>query len=145
MFSLIQPVERGRNKPGFSIAELLIVILALAVVAAILLPKMMGSNTRAKETDLRDDLKMLRNAVDAFHADTGQYPAALGDLAETDVTKVRVSGGDIVAKADWYGPYVESVPYDPVSGGAFRYVDSTGKVSCATSGPSIDGSRYSSW
>jgi type II secretion system protein G len=145
MFSLIQPVERGRNKPGFSLVDLLLVVLALAVVAGILLPKMMGSNTRAKETDLRDDLKMLRNAIDAFHADTGQYPAALGDLAETDVTKVRVAGGEIVAKADWHGPYVESVPNDPVSGGAFRYVDSTGKVSCATSGPALNGGEYSSW
>lgn len=145
MFSLIEPSRAENRKPGISILELLIVVVALAVVAGILLPKLMGSNTQAKETDLRSDLKMLRNAIDAFHTDTGQYPATLQDLAETGVAQVRVAGGEAVVKEDWHGPYVEAVPKDAVSGGAFRYIDGTGKVFSPTSGASLDGSEYSSW
>lgn len=145
MYSLIAPAERDRSHSRFSILELLIVVVALAVLAAILLPRLMDSSTRTKELDLRADLQMLRDAVDAFQADTGDYPATLADLAETDVTKVRVSGDAAVNTADWHGPYLQSVPKDPVGGGAYRYVDSTGEVSSSTSGLSLNGTEYSSW
>lgn len=145
MYSLKEHKEHGQDKPTFSIVELLVVVVALAVVSAVLLPKMMCSNTRGKEIALRSDLKMLRGAIQAFYVDTGHYPCALRDLAETDVTQVRVSGGRKVPKADWYGPYIETVPNDPVCGGGFRYLQTTGKVSSATSGPALDGTEYCSW
>lgn len=145
MYSLTEPGEESRSKPAFTIIELLAVVVALAVLSAVLLPKLMDSSTRSKEIELKSNLKMLRNAIGAFHVDTGRYPRHLRDLAETDVTKVMVSGGERVVKKDWYGPYVESVPHDPVSGGPFRYDDQTGKVCSGTSGPALDGSEYSSW
>lgn len=145
MFSLIEAARRDRQRPGFSIIDLLIVVVALAVLAAILLPKLMDSSTKGKEAALRDDLRMLRNAIDAFHVDTGHYPAALADLAETDVTQVEISSGATVAKADWHGPYVEAVPNDPISGGSYSYEDATGKVLSSTSGRALNGTEYSRW
>ncbi len=145
MYSLVEHVEKSRGKPAFTMAELLAAVVGLAILSSILLPKLMSSNTRAKEIELKSDLITLRTAIQAFRADTGHYPFRLQDLAETDVTRVRVASGRKVDKETWQGPYLESIPHDPVSGGWFRYVPKTGKVSSATSGPALDGTQYSSW
>lgn len=145
MYSLIGRAGNRRVKPAFTIAELLVVVLALAVVSSIVLPRLLSSSTRAKEIELKADLGMLRGAIEAFRSDTGHFPRTLGDLSATDATQVRLADGAVVGRDDWRGPYVEDVPRDPVCGGEFRYEAAAGKVSSATSGPALDGSQYSTW
>ena len=84
MYSLIGMAARRRNKLGFTLVELLVVIVVLAVLAAIVLPKFMNSSVRSKESALKSDLKLMRNAVSLFQADTGKYPSTLADLARSD-------------------------------------------------------------
>lgn len=142
MFSL---VEKIRNKRGFTLVELLVVIVVLAVLAAIVLPKFMNSSNRSKESALKSDLKLVRNAVSLFQADTGNYPATLADLSESTVANVKVAGGAAVKAADWHGPYLESVPTDPVSGSALTFDAATGKVTSSASGNGLDATAYSTW
>jgi len=145
MYQLLTGSRRKRGRFGFTLVELLVVIVVLAVLAAIVLPKFMNSSTRSKESALKSDLKLLRNAVSLFQADTGKLPNGLSDLSETDKTKVKVAGGTVVNAADWHGPYIETVPTDPVSGAAFTYDSTTGKVTSSASGNGLDGSAYSGW
>ena len=63
--------------------ELLIVIIVIAVLAAIALPKFVNSGARSKEAALKSNLKIYRNAVTLFMNDTGAYPATLAALAAT--------------------------------------------------------------
>lgn len=145
MHLLSRTAARKRSKLGFTLVELLVVIVVLAVLAAIVLPKFMNSSVRSREAALRTDLKLMRNAVSLFQADIGKYPLTLADLAQTDKTKVKASDGGVVSAADWHGPYIEAVASDPVSGNAFSYDAATGKVSSSAAGNSMDGSAYSSW
>jgi len=140
-----------RSRKGFTLVELLVVIVVLAVLAAIVLPKFVGAGTRSKESALKSDLKLFRNAVTLFYTDTAAYPASLADLA---ATSAPASGLDAAGNAksitagDWHGPYVESVPNDPVSGAAFNYSDTSpnvGKVTSSASGNGLDGTAYSGW
>lgn len=78
---LVRAKTKGRR--GFTLVELLVVIVVLAVLAAIVLPKFMNSSRRSKESALRSDLKLIRNQVSLFQADTGTYPKALTDLTAT--------------------------------------------------------------
>lgn len=143
MFSLL---ERIKHKRGFTLVELLVVIVVLAVLAAIVLPKFMNSGNRSKESALRSDLKLVRNAVSLFQADTGSYPNTLADLSEATVANVKVAGGTAVKTSDWHGPYLESVPTDPISGNALGYDSTTGKVTSSATGTSLDGTTtYASW
>ena len=144
MFSLL---ERIKRKQGFTLVELLVVIVVLAVLAAIVLPKFMNSSNRSKESALKSDLKLVRNAVSLFQADTGNYPNTLADLSETTVGSVKVAGGAAVKAADWHGPYLESVPTDPISGTALGYDSGTGKVtsSAGATDKGLDGTLYTSW
>lgn len=137
--------RRKQHDRGFTLIEVLVVIVILAVLAAIVLPRFVDAGRRSKEAALRSNLKLLRNAIALFHADTSYYPNSLADLAETDVSKVKVAGGAAVNAADWRGPYIESVPTDPVSGAAFNYSASTGTVTSSASGNGLDGTAYSSW
>lgn len=140
---LISSIKERRK--GFTLVELLVVIVVLAVLAAIVLPKFMDSSARSKESSLRTDLKLIRNAISAFQADTAKYPGSLADLAETDGTKVKDASGAAIVTKDWHGPYLEAVPTDPISGTAFTYTAATGKVASSASGNALDTTAYTTW
>lgn len=120
MYNFRLPILRK----GFTLVELLIVIIIIAVLAAIAIPKFANSSQRSKEAALKADLRMYRNAVDLFRTDTGAYPATLEDLA---ATAAPASGKDAagavkaITASDWKGPYLQAVELDPLSGAAFTY------------------------
>lgn len=145
MYQFVEDARRRRGRLGFTLVELLVVIVVLAVLAAIVLPKFMNSSKRSKESALRSDLKLLRNAVSLFQTDTGYYPANLADLAATSApAKGLDSTGALkdIAAADWHGPYVQEVPNDPVSNAAFTYGTAAPDVGKVTSSA---GAPYDTW
>jgi type II secretion system protein G len=144
---------RNKTKRGFTLVELLIVIIIIAVLAAVAIPKFANSSQRSKDSALRAELKLLRNAVELFKNDTGVYPAALADLAleqgSAPATGMDSAGASkpIVA-SEFKGPYVSSVDNDPITGAAFGYNTTSapyGKVYSKASGNASDGTAYSTW
>jgi general secretion pathway protein G len=122
------------TRRGFTLIELLVVMAILALLLAIAAPKYFESVDRAKEAALRTDLRVLRDAIDKFHADTGQYPQSLEALAQAR--------------------YVRAVPADPVTDSAATWVlhphpdgQTPGiyDVSSGATGNGRDGSSYASW
>jgi general secretion pathway protein G len=139
--------KRGR---GFTLVEVLIVMIIIAVLAAIAIPKFVNGQYRAKESSLRHDLQIYRDAVGRFKSDTGLYPASLEDLAETTAPPKGVDSSG-AAKAidsdDFHGPYMDEVKSDPISGSPFAYGANSkpGDVRSSASGSASDGSLYSNW
>jgi len=78
---------------GFTLIELLIVMAIIGTLLTIAVPRYFHTLQRARETVLRQDLAILREAIDKYYSDLGKYPEALPDLAEKR--------------------YVRSVPVDP--------------------------------
>lgn len=139
--------KKRKEKVGFTLIELLVVIVVLAILAAIVLPKFMDSGKRSKEAALKSDLKLIRNAITLFKTDTDLYPLTLADLA---ATSAPAKGSDGSADASltastWHGPYLQSVPTDPVSSAALTYTKTTGTVSSSATGNGLDGTAYSTW
>lgn len=136
-----------RKIGGFTLIELLVVIVVLAVLAAIALPKFMDSSARSKESALKSDLKILRNAVTLFKTDTGLNPLTLADLAATAApAKGNDGSGDVnLTASSWHGPYLQAVTKDPVSGNAYTYTKTTGAVVSSAVGNGLDGTAYSTW
>lgn len=98
---------------AFTLVEMLLVLVILAVLAAIVIPKFSGRSQQAKETAAKSQISSIELALDAFEVDTGFYPqgsAGLSALVE------QPNGAQ-----NWKGPYLKKgVPLDPW-GNAYIY------------------------
>ena len=100
-----QTIGRGRRQGAFTLVEMLLVITIIGILAALVVPKMMGRSEQARQAAARSDLSSIKTALDAFEVDNGYYPKGkngLGDLIQTPRD----------ARA-WHGPYLDNVPTDP--------------------------------
>jgi general secretion pathway protein G len=100
---------RNNKHKAFTLVELLLVLVILAVLAAIVVPKFAGRSQQARETAAQSNISSMEIALDSFEVDNGYYPTDLQDLvSEPNDTK------------DWRGPYIKEVPFDPW-GNAYIY------------------------
>lgn len=143
--------SRLTSKAAFTLVELLIVIIIIAVLAAIAIPKFANQSARSKESALRAELSLLRNAAEVFKADCGSFPAALADLAATAAPangKDSAGNNKAITASDWKGPYITKVNVDPVSGSAFDYsvtAPTVGKILSSASGNDSNGVAFSTY
>ena len=100
--------NRLRNS-GFTLIEILVVIVVIAVLAGLVAPNVFKHVGEAKSVSARSQIEMLGAALDAYRLDTGRYPATdqgLGALWQAPVQEPR--------PATWRGPYLrKEVPLDP--------------------------------
>ncbi len=91
---------------GFTLVELLLVLVILGILAAIVVPKFAGRTEQARETAARSQIATFGTALDAFEVDMGYYPKGKNGLQEL-VSQPRDG-------QNWKGPYLKSaIPNDP--------------------------------
>lgn len=71
-----------RRTMGFTLIELLVALAIVGMIVAIAAPRYFSNIDRTKEDVLREDLYLLRDAIDKFYADRNVYPAELDDLVK---------------------------------------------------------------
>lgn len=99
------------NKRGFTLIEIMVVIVILALLAALVGPKLMGRTDDAKITDARVQIKNIETALKLYKLDNGNFPTTEQGL-QALVTKPAVG---VIPKNYKDGGYLESkkVPKDP--------------------------------
>jgi len=123
---------------GFTLVEILIVVIVLGILAAIVLPQFTQASTEARISNLKTNLQMVRGQIELYHSQhRDTYPGA-GFLDQmtlvSDISGETASAPDDTHK---FGPYMKSVPINPISGlGTVRVV--TGGTA-TFSAPSADG------
>ncbi len=91
-----------RRTRGFTLVEMLLVLVILATLAAIVIPKMAGRSQQAKVTSAQTQISAFKVALDAYEVDTGAYPKS-GNLGE--LVSSNVQGN--------HAPYLDRIPQDP--------------------------------
>jgi len=142
----------SRKHKGFTLIEMLIVIVVIAILALIVIPRLLGAGRKAKEAALNGDLHQLRNAIQQFEADMGDYPSALTQLVEAKGSTGFGTGGSGIALDDagYEGPYLRTadgnLPKDPFTDAAnWTYTKATGDVHSASTLTGLNGTAYSTW
>ena len=101
-----RPARSRRARRGFTLVELLLVIVILGTLAAIVLPKFTGRTEQARVTAAQTQISVFATALDQFEVDTGGYPRGSDGLQYLLSAPSDVNG--------WRGPYLKSdVPLDP--------------------------------
>ena len=80
--------HRSQGEAGFTLVELMIVMLIIGVLAAIAIPSYVASMKSAKEAVLKEDLHVMRQAIDSYTMDKEKAPESLDDLVQSGYLKV---------------------------------------------------------
>lgn len=121
---------------AFTLIELIVVLAILALLVSLAVPRYFAHVDYAKEATLRQDLSVLRDAIDKFYGDKGRYPEALEELVDQR--------------------YIRGVPVDPITESALTWrvvpppagADLKGSVydiKSGAEGNGLDGTPFASW
>jgi general secretion pathway protein G len=120
---------------GFTLVEILIVVVILGILAAIVIPQFTGASTEAKESSLKSDLQAIRSQIELFRIQhnaeilPGETVNASGSIVtitsadevvnalcyRTDKNGVPDTTGTGLATTYKYGPYMNKLPENPFS------------------------------
>jgi general secretion pathway protein G len=93
---------RSNAESGFTLIELMVVMLIIGVLMTIAVPSYIGAIKTAKESVLKEDLHVIRNAIDSYTMDKQKAPQSLQDLVDAG--------------------YLKTIPLDPMTRSADGWV-----------------------
>jgi general secretion pathway protein G len=133
------------SRKGFTLIEILIVVIILGILAAIVIPQFTNASTDARNSNVRSQLQTLRSQIELYKLQHNDTPPDLtGTNGWTVMTEYTdISGAPVTTKdaTHIYGPYYQTAPVNPLSnsstcaaalgtaGTGWIYDGSTGTVS----------------
>ena len=132
-----RPQQNGEG--GFTLVELMIVMTIIGILAAIAIPSYIRAVNKAKEAVLREDLHVMRNAIDSYTVDKEKAPQSLEDLVQAG--------------------YLKTLPIDPMTNRNDTWITSQSDalmdinetqggiddVHSGSQGVSSEGATYNTW
>jgi general secretion pathway protein G len=100
---------------GFTIVELLIVIVVIAILAAISLVTYNGVQQRARDSQRKSDISYVQKALSLYYIDNNGYPACTGGVYKAPTTPQACSLSDPDVIAALVPDYVSKLPVDPLN------------------------------
>jgi general secretion pathway protein G len=107
---------------GFTLIEILVVLLIVSLLASLALPRYFQSIDGAKETVLAENLRITRDTIDKFYGDTGHYPASLEELVEKKYLRALPLDPIADSTTSW-----QIIPPEDASQGAVYDIKSSAK------------------
>jgi general secretion pathway protein G len=122
---------------GFSLMELLIVLVLIGLLASLAAPVVTGSIQNARESALKESLHNMRKAIDDYYADTGNYPDVLDVLVQKRYLR-KLPLDPITDRKDSWTFVREEREGQPAGGGIMD-------VRSGAEGAGSDGKPYKEW
>jgi general secretion pathway protein G len=128
-----------KREGGFTLIELVVVMAIIAILASLAVPVFTAQLKRAREAVLKEDLHVMRNAIDSYTMDKGKAPQSLDDLVQAG--------------------YLKKIPVDPMTHSSDTWVTDTSDtyesvdqsdtgindVHSGSQDLGTDGKMYSTW
>jgi general secretion pathway protein G len=131
--------DRRRSELGFTIIELLVVLSLIVILATIGMTQYKNSRVFASESVLRTDLFRMRDAIDQYYADKGQYPATLDALVSDGYLRKLPDDPFTKSSSTWLSVPAEPDPNNPTAEpGVYDVKSGSDKTA-------LDGSKYADW
>lgn len=131
--------ESGGPERGFTLVELMIVMVVIGILMAMAVPQYTNSVRNAKEAVLRDDLHVIRTAIDSYTVDQQKAPQSLDDLVQSGYLKVMPTDPFTKRSDTWV----------PVQSGNMSTLDQTQSgiddVHSGAQMSAANGTSYASW
>jgi general secretion pathway protein G len=105
---LLRRDQQPRRAPGFTLIEIMVVVIILGILAATILPRFIGMTQDAKVGRAQSDIATLETALERFYLNMNGYPSTeegLKSLVEAPADEARAK--------DWRGPYIKDLRVDP--------------------------------
>jgi general secretion pathway protein G len=77
-----------RRENGFTLVELMVVMLIILILSAVAIPHFQAAIRQAREAALKEDLHVMRDAIDSYTMDKNKAPQSLDDLVQSGYLKV---------------------------------------------------------
>lgn len=98
-----------QGRRGFTLIELIVVIVVLGLLAGLVGPRIFGRVSEAKQTTAETQIEMLSTALDNYRLDNGRYPTT-----EQGLQALREKPATEPVPRNWRGPYTrKEIPMDP--------------------------------
>jgi general secretion pathway protein G len=124
---------------GFTIIELLVVVSLIVILSTMGMTQYRSSVVHAREATLKEDLFRMRDAIDQYYADKGQYPSTLDSLVSDGYLRKVPEDPFTKSNSSWQAVPAEPDPNNPTAEpGVFD-------VKSGAEGTAIDGTKYSEW
>lgn len=121
---------RLRNQDGFTLIEIMVVIMIIGLLALMVVPRLRGVADRAKTTKAQADIQELKQALDRYYLDNGSYPTSDQGL---NALVTPPSNGRTPNNYE-QGGYIEKLPSDPW-GNAYFYQSDGNSYALKSFGP----------
>jgi general secretion pathway protein G len=104
-----------KKRAGFTLVELMVVLTVIALLLSVVVPDYVGRMQKAEEAVLKENLVVMRDALDKHYADAGKYPGTLQELVSKRYLRAIPPDPFTQSQSTW----IAVPPSDPNKGGVY--------------------------